>query len=155
MVGTLNRMMVGSANYFLSRSSQQSLLFDVAEGSSAIKLLRGEMGQNRCSSAGCDDCRGFPVQQIVAETVNAKHDMKVILTSAYSQEMIASSMNFGACVTATRKLSRSSSQLVAKRLPTPARLGFPTDWAEKPASRKLDFISSAWRRIFASLYLSR
>jgi len=65
-------------------------VFEAAEGSSAIKLLRGD---------GCKidvvlldmTMPGASCHEIVAETVNAKPDIKVIFTSAYSQEMIASS----------------------------------------------------------------
>jgi DNA-binding NtrC family response regulator len=66
-------------------------VFEVAEGSSAIKLLRGD--GDKIDVVLLDmTIPGASSHEIVAEAVNAKPDIKVILTSAYSQEMIASSM---------------------------------------------------------------
>jgi PAS domain S-box-containing protein len=67
-------------------------VFEVAEGSSAIKLLRREGGKIDVVLLDMT-IPGASSHQIVAEAVNAKPDIKVILTSAYSQEMIASSMS--------------------------------------------------------------
>jgi nitrogen-specific signal transduction histidine kinase/CheY-like chemotaxis protein len=67
-------------------------VFEAADGSSAINLLRA------------DGCRidvmlldmtipGASSHEVVAEAVNAKPNIKVIMTSAYSQETIASTMS--------------------------------------------------------------
>jgi DNA-binding NtrC family response regulator len=65
-------------------------VFEAAEGSSAIKLLRGDGGKIDVLLLDMT-MAGASSHEIVAEAVNAKPDIKVILTSAYSQEMIAMS----------------------------------------------------------------
>ncbi len=67
-------------------------VLEVAEGSSAIELLRGD--GDKIDIVLLDmTLPGAASHEIVAAAVNAKPDIKVILTSAYSQEMIASSMS--------------------------------------------------------------
>jgi signal transduction histidine kinase/ActR/RegA family two-component response regulator len=67
-------------------------VFEAAEGSSAIKLLRGDGGKIDVVLLDMT-MPGASCHEIVAEAVNAKPDIKVIFTSAYSQEMIASSIS--------------------------------------------------------------
>ena len=67
-------------------------VFDVAEGSSAIKLLR-EDGDKIDAVLLDMTIPGASSQEVVAAAVNANPDIKVILTSAYSKEMIASAMS--------------------------------------------------------------
>jgi two-component system, cell cycle sensor histidine kinase and response regulator CckA len=67
-------------------------VFQAAEGSSAIELLRGDAGKIDVVLLDMT-MPGASSHQIIAETVNANSDTKVILTSAYSQEMIESSMS--------------------------------------------------------------
>ena len=67
-------------------------VLEVAEGSSAIRFLRAD--GDKIDVVLLDmTIPGASSQEIVAEAVNAKSDIKVILTSAYSQEMILSSMS--------------------------------------------------------------
>ncbi len=66
-------------------------VFEVAEGSSAIKLLR-EDGDKIDVLLLDMTIPGASSHEVVTAAVNAKPDIKVILTSAYSQE-IASSMS--------------------------------------------------------------
>jgi PAS domain S-box-containing protein len=66
-------------------------VFEAAEGSSAIEFLRGDGGKIDVVLLDMT-MPGASCHEIVAEAVNAKPDIKLILTSAYSQEMIASSM---------------------------------------------------------------
>ncbi len=67
-------------------------VFEAAWGASAIQLLRG--GGDKIDVVLLDmTVPGATSHQIIAEAVKAKPDIKVILTSAYSQEMIASSMS--------------------------------------------------------------
>lgn len=67
-------------------------VFEAAEGSSAIKLLRKD--GSKIDVVLLDmTMPGASSHQIIAEAVNANSDIKVILTSAYSQEMIESSMS--------------------------------------------------------------
>ncbi len=66
-------------------------VFEVAEGSSAIKLLRQDA--EKIDVVLLDmTIPGASSHEVIAAAVNAKPDIKVILTSAYSKEMIASSM---------------------------------------------------------------
>ena len=67
-------------------------VFQAAEGSSAIELLRGDAGKIDVVLLDMTMPRASS-HQIIAEAVNANSDTKVILTSAYSQEMIESSMS--------------------------------------------------------------
>ena len=67
-------------------------VFEAAEGSSAIKLLRGDGAKIDVVLLDMT-MPGASSHEIIAEAVNAKPNIKVILTSAYSQEMIASSMS--------------------------------------------------------------
>jgi CheY-like chemotaxis protein len=67
-------------------------VFEAAEGSSAIKLLR-EDGAKIDVVLLDMTMPGASSHEIIAEAVNAKPNIKVILTSAYSQEMIANSMS--------------------------------------------------------------
>ena len=63
-------------------------VFEVAEGSAAIKLLRED--GNKIDVVLLDmTIPGASSHEVVAAAVNAKPDIKVILTSAYSKEMIA------------------------------------------------------------------
>jgi two-component system, cell cycle sensor histidine kinase and response regulator CckA len=66
-------------------------VFEAAEGSSAIKLLRGDGGKIDVVLLDMT-MPGPSSREIIAEAVNAKPDIKVILTSAYSQEMIEGAM---------------------------------------------------------------
>ena len=66
-------------------------VFEAAEGSSAIKLLRGDGGKIDVILLDMT-MPGASCHEIVAEAANVKPDIKVILTSAYSQEMIANAM---------------------------------------------------------------
>jgi len=66
-------------------------VFEAVEGSAAIKLLRGDGGKIDVVLLDMT-MPGASSHEIVAEAVNAKPDVKIILTSAYSQEMIASSI---------------------------------------------------------------
>ncbi len=67
-------------------------VFEAAEGSSAIKFLRRD-GVKIDVVLLDMTMPGASSREIIAEAVNAKSNIKVILTSAYSQEMIASSMS--------------------------------------------------------------
>jgi PAS domain S-box-containing protein len=67
-------------------------VFEAAEGSSAIKFLRGDGAKIDVVLLDMT-MPGASSREIIAEAVNAKPDIKLILTSAYSQEMIASSMS--------------------------------------------------------------
>jgi PAS domain S-box-containing protein len=67
-------------------------VFEAAEGSSAIKLLR-EDGAKIDVVLLDMTMPGAASHEIVAEAVKAKPDIKVILTSAYSQEMLSGSMS--------------------------------------------------------------
>jgi PAS domain S-box-containing protein len=67
-------------------------VFEVADGSSAIDLLRA--GEARIDLILLDmTIPGASSQEVVAEAVNTKPTIKVILTSAYSQETIAGAMS--------------------------------------------------------------
>ena len=66
-------------------------VFEAAEGSSAIKFLRGDGAKIDVILLDMT-MPGASSREIIAEAVNAKPDIKVILTSAYSQE-IARSMS--------------------------------------------------------------
>ncbi len=67
-------------------------VLEVAEGSSAIRLLRAD--GDKIDVVLLDmTIPGASSQEIVAEVVNAKSDIKVILTSAYSREMTEASMD--------------------------------------------------------------
>jgi PAS domain S-box-containing protein len=67
-------------------------VFEAAEGSSAIKLLR--KGGEKIDAILLDmTMAGASSREIVSAAVNAKPDIKVILTSAYSQEMILGTMS--------------------------------------------------------------
>jgi len=67
-------------------------VFEAADGTSAIDLLRANEG-------GIDvilldmTLPGASSSEVVAEVANARPEIRVILTSAYSQEMIADGMN--------------------------------------------------------------
>ena len=67
-------------------------VFDVADGSSAIELLRAK---GRIIDLILLDMTipGAPSSEVVAEAGKVRPDIKVVLTSAYSQEMIAGTMN--------------------------------------------------------------
>ena len=65
-------------------------VFEGAEGSSAIKLLHEYEGKIDVVLLDMT-MPGASNREIIAEAVNAKPDIKVILTSAYSQEMVANS----------------------------------------------------------------
>ncbi len=65
---------------------------EAAEGSSAIELLRGNGGKIDVVLLDMT-MPGASSHEIIAEAVNANPDIKVILTSAYSEEMIARSMS--------------------------------------------------------------
>ena len=67
-------------------------VFEAAEGSSAIGLLR-EDGAKIDVVLLDMTMPGASSHEIIAEAVKAKPDIKVILTSAYSEEMIARSMS--------------------------------------------------------------
>jgi PAS domain S-box-containing protein len=67
-------------------------VFEAAEGASAIKLLRGDGAKIDVVLLDMT-MPGASSHEIVAEAVKVKPDIKVILTSAYSQEMFANSMN--------------------------------------------------------------
>jgi CheY-like chemotaxis protein/two-component sensor histidine kinase len=67
-------------------------VLEVADGSSAIKVMR-EHGDKIDVVLLDMTIPGASSHEVVAAAVNAKPDIKVILTSAYSKEMIASSMN--------------------------------------------------------------
>jgi PAS domain S-box-containing protein len=67
-------------------------VFEAAEGSSAIELLRGDAGKIDVVLLDMT-MPGASSHQILTEAVNANPGIKVILTSAYSQEMIESSMS--------------------------------------------------------------
>jgi PAS domain S-box-containing protein len=94
-------------------------VFEAAEGSSAIKFLREDGGKldvvlldMTMPGASCD--------QIAAEAVNAKPDIKVIFTSAYSREMVASSMRAPQIHTFIRKPFRFEDLLKALRNSLPS-----------------------------------
>jgi DNA-binding NarL/FixJ family response regulator len=65
-------------------------VFEAAEGASAIKLLHGDAAKIDVVLLDMT-MPGASSHEIIAEAVKAKPDIKVILTSAYSQEMIARS----------------------------------------------------------------
>ena len=67
-------------------------VFEAADGSSAIDLLRTDGGKLDVILLDMT-IPGASSDEIVAQAANAKPDIKVILTSAYSQEMIAGAMS--------------------------------------------------------------
>ena len=67
-------------------------VFEVADGSSAIDLLRAN-GRNIDLILLDMTIPGAPSSEVVAEAGKVRPDIKVVLTSAYSQEMIAGAMN--------------------------------------------------------------
>ncbi len=67
-------------------------VFEAPEGSSAIRLLHVDGGKIDVVLLDMT-MPGASSQEIIAEAVNAKPDIKVVLTSAYSREMIASLIN--------------------------------------------------------------
>ena len=66
-------------------------VFEAADGSSAIDLLRANGGNIDLILLDMT-IPGAPSSEVVAEAGRVRPDIKVVLTSAYSQEMIASSM---------------------------------------------------------------
>jgi PAS domain S-box-containing protein len=67
-------------------------VFEVADGSSAIDLLRANGGNIDLILLDMT-IPGAPSSEVVAEAGKVRPDIKVVLTSAYSQEMIAGAMN--------------------------------------------------------------
>ena len=67
-------------------------VFEAADGSSAIDLLRADGGKIDVILLDMT-IPGASSHEIVAEAANAKPNIRVILTSAYSQEMIAGAMS--------------------------------------------------------------
>jgi len=67
-------------------------VFEVADGSSAIDLLRAN-GANIDLILLDLTIPGAPSSEVVAEAGKVRPDIKVLLTSAYSQEMTAGAMN--------------------------------------------------------------
>jgi CheY-like chemotaxis protein len=67
-------------------------VFEVADGSSAIDLLRANGGNIDLILLDMT-IPGAPSSEVVAEVGKVRPDIKVVLTSAYSQEMIAGAMN--------------------------------------------------------------
>jgi PAS domain S-box-containing protein len=67
-------------------------VFEVADGSSAIDLLRANGGNIDLILLDMT-IPGASSSEVVAEAGNVRPDIKVVLTSAYSQEMIADAMN--------------------------------------------------------------
>ena len=66
-------------------------VFEVADGSSAIDLLRANGGNIDLILLDMT-IPGAPSSEVVAEAAKVRPDIKVVLTSAYNQEMIATSM---------------------------------------------------------------
>jgi CheY-like chemotaxis protein len=67
-------------------------VFEAADGSSAIDLLRVNGGKIDVMLLDMT-IPGASSHEVVAEAANAKPNIKVILTSAYSQEMMAGAMS--------------------------------------------------------------
>jgi two-component system cell cycle sensor histidine kinase/response regulator CckA len=67
-------------------------VFEVADGSSAIDLLRANGGSIDLILLDMT-IPGAPSSEVVAEAGKVRPDIRVVLTSAYSQEMIAGAMN--------------------------------------------------------------
>jgi PAS domain S-box-containing protein len=67
-------------------------VFEVANGSSAIDLLRANGGDIDLILLDMT-IPGAPSSEVVAEAAKVRPDIKVVLTSAYSQEMLAGAMN--------------------------------------------------------------
>jgi len=67
-------------------------VFEVADGSSAIDLLRANGGNIDLILLDMT-IAGARSSEVVAEAGKVRPDIKVVLTSAYSQEMIAGAMN--------------------------------------------------------------
>jgi PAS domain S-box-containing protein len=67
-------------------------VFEAADGSSAIDLLRADGGKLDVILLDMT-IPGASTDEVVARAANAKPDIKVILTSAYNQEMIAGTMS--------------------------------------------------------------
>lgn len=67
-------------------------VFEAAEGSSAIDLLRVNGGEIDLILLDMT-MPGVPSSEVLAEAAKVRPDIKVILTSAYSEEMIRSSMS--------------------------------------------------------------
>jgi CheY-like chemotaxis protein len=66
-------------------------VYEAADGSSAIELLRANA--NKINVILLDmTTPGASSREVVAEAVKARPDIRVVLTSAYSQEMIADPM---------------------------------------------------------------
>jgi DNA-binding NtrC family response regulator len=66
-------------------------VFEAADGTSAIDLIRANGG--RIDAILLDmTLPGASSREIVAEAANVRPDIRVVLTSAYSQEMIEGSM---------------------------------------------------------------
>ena len=66
-------------------------VFEAADGSSAIDLLRAAGGKIDVILLDMT-LPGASSYEIIAQAANAKPDIRIILTSAYSQEMIADAM---------------------------------------------------------------
>ena len=67
-------------------------VFEVADGSSAVKFLR-EHGAKIDVMLLDMTIPGASSREVIAEAANAKSSIRVILTSAYSREMITSSVS--------------------------------------------------------------
>ena len=67
-------------------------VLDAANGSAAINILRTSQGRIDVMLLDMT-IPGASSHEIVAEAANAKPDIKIILTSAYSQETMAGAMN--------------------------------------------------------------
>jgi CheY-like chemotaxis protein len=67
-------------------------VFDAADGTAAIDLLRAD--RRKIDVILLDmTLPGATSHEVVAEAVNGRPDVKVILTSAYSEEIVSEAMN--------------------------------------------------------------
>jgi len=66
-------------------------VFEAADGSSAIDVLRAD-GDNIDVILLDMTIPGAPSQEVIAEVVNARPNIKVVLTSAYDQKTIAGAL---------------------------------------------------------------
>ena len=67
-------------------------VFEAADGSSAIDVLRAD-GDNIDVMLLDMTIPGAPSQEVIAEVVNARPNIKVVLTSAYDQKTIAGALS--------------------------------------------------------------
>jgi CheY-like chemotaxis protein len=97
-------------------------VFEAADGSSAIDLLRGDRGKIDAILLDMT-IPGASSREVLAEAANACPNVQVVLTSAYSQEMIAGAMSLPQVRGFIRKpfLLRDVLKMLQSSWPSPLR----------------------------------